>query len=191
MQDPERCTHLAAPAMVRTKKFLCALAMGPTIVRSDFIEACIKTGKVPDAEDFDLKDLDNEKRFKLKLKDAGRRAKANKRSLLKHVPIYCTQDIANGPETYKDIVKANGGMFAIYNGKPTIRKTNPAEDEFGPEPVYLITGQKPTERKLWGSFTAMAKDGNMLPRIVTTDWILDVAMAQQQKWADTYLAEGQ
>ncbi|RDL42012.1 BRCT protein [Venustampulla echinocandica] len=191
VQDPKKCTHLAAPAMVRTKKFLCALAMGPTIVRSDFIDACIKTGEVPDAEDFNLKDSDNEKKFKLKLKDVGRRAKANKRSLLKRVPIYCTQDIPNGPETYEDIVKANGGIFAIYNGKPTIKKTNPAEDEIGPEPVYLITGQKPTERKLWPSFAAMARDGNMLPRIVTTDWILDVAMAQQQKWDDSYLAEGQ
>jgi hypothetical protein len=177
--------------MVRTKKFLCALAMGPTIISTDFIEACVslKKGDAPDIDSYVLKDTANEKKFGLKLKDVVHRAKANKRSLLRHVPVYCTKDIPNGPETYKEIVEANGGHFAVYNGKPVIKKVDPAEDEMGGEPVYLVSGDKPSERRLWSSFVEMAEAGNMEPRIVTTEWLLDVAMAQQLKWDDKYLIE--
>jgi len=125
----------------------------------------------------------------LKLKDAVTRAKANKRSLLRRVPIFCTAEIPNGSDTYKAIVEANGGTFAVYRGRPTIKKVNPEDDEGPAEPVYLISGKRPEERKLWPRFTEMAKDGNMIPRIVDTEWLLDVAMSQQQKWNDRYLAE--
>jgi hypothetical protein len=190
VQDPNNCTHLAAPKMVRTQKFLCALATGPTIVSSDFIDACIRQGEVPEVQDFLLKDHDNEKKFKLKLQDVISRAKANKRSLLRRVPIYCTTEIPNGPETYKSIVESNGGIFSIYRarGGSTIKPTNP-EDDDEPEPVYLITGSRPEERKLWSKFVEMAKAGNMIPRVVNYEWLLDVAMSQQLKWNERYLIE--
>ena len=191
VQDALSCTHLAAPAMVRTQKFLCALASGPTIVSSDFIDACIKKQEMPKVEDFVLIDKENEKKFGLKLKDVLARAKANKRILLRRVPIYCTKDIPNGPETYRAIVESNGGTFAVYTGRPTIKKTNPEEDEGPAEPVYLITGHKPIERQLWPKFAEMANEGNMIPRIVTTEWLLDVAMFQKQKWDKKYLAENE
>lgn len=191
VQDPGSCTHLAAPAIVRTKKFLCALASAPTVVRSEFIDTCVKDGKVPNVGEFLLKDTSNEKKFGLKLKDAVVRAKANKRSLLRRVPIYCTEDVPNKPETYKEIVQANGGTFTIFRGKPFAKKVNPEEDEGGKEPVYLISGTKTPEKNLWPTFKEEAKKGNMVPRIVSTDWILDVAMAQQLKWDNIYLVEGQ
>lgn len=187
--DWSKCTHLAAPAMVRTQKFLCALASGPTILSSDFIDDCIKMGKIPDLEDYKLRDQQNEKKFGLKLKDAISRAKANKRSLLRRVPIYCTADVKNGPETYRDIVQANGGSFTIYSGRPFVKKISPEEDDGPAEPVYLISGQQPSERKLWPKFAEMAKEGNLIPRIVDSEWLLDVAMSQQNKWNDKYLAE--
>jgi hypothetical protein len=190
VQDPSNCTHLAAPAMVRTQKFLCALATGPTIVSSDFIDTCIHEGEVPPVEDFQLRDQENEKRFGLKLKDVVSRARANKRNLLRRVPIYCTAEIPNGSDTYKAIVESNGGMFSVYRarGGPTIKPTSPEEDEGEPDPVYLITGARPEERRLWPKFVEMAEAGNMIPRIVTSEWLLDVAMSQQLKWNDKYLA---
>lgn len=188
--DPSKCTHVAAPAIVRTQKFLCALASGPMILTSDFIDHCVAAkGKIPAVEEYILKDQQNEKKFGLKLKDAIARAKYNKRSLLRRVPIYCTSDIQNGPGTYKDIVNANGGALAIYTGRPFVKKTSPDEDDGPPEPVYLISGQKPSEKKLWPTFAEMAKEGNMVPRIVDSDWLLDVALTQQNKWNDKYLAE--
>lgn len=191
VQDPTSCTHLAAPAMVRTQKFLCALAAGPTIVSSDFIDACISDGAMPLINDFLLKDKDNERRFNMKLKDIVARAKANKRQLLRGIPIYCTAEIPNGSDTHKAIVEANGGVFSIYRarGGSTIKPTNPESDEESdPEPVYLITGQRPEERRLWPKFKEMAKAGHMEPRIVHSEWLLDVAMSQQLRCGDTYLA---
>lgn len=184
VQDPKLCSHLAAPKLVRTKKFLCALAHGPTILHSSFIEACGKSSVIPNIEKYALKDPENEKKFRVKLKDAVIRAKANNRSLLRHVPVYCTAAIPNGPDTFKAITEANGGIFSIYTGRNAMKKVSPEDDPHGPEPVYLISGVGPVEKKLWAGFKAMATAANMIPRIVTTAWILDVCMAQQLKWDD-------
>jgi hypothetical protein len=176
--------------MVRTQKFLCALATGPVIVSSEFIDACIRDGELPDAKDYLLHDQDSEKKFKLKLQDAISRAKENNRGLLRGVPIYCTAEIPNGPETYRAIVQSNGGIFNIYRarGGSTIKPTNPEDDDGPPEPVYLLTGTRPEERKLWDKFSEMAKAGNMIPRVVLHEWLLDVSMSQQLKWSEKYLA---
>ncbi|CZR61128.1 related to RTT107-Establishes Silent Chromatin [Phialocephala subalpina] len=187
--DPSKCTHVAAPSMVRTQKFLCALASGPTIVDSNFIDTCVQKGKIPDVEEFLLKDKGAEKKFGLKLKDAVSRAKANKRNLLRRVPVYCTADIKNGPETYRSIVQANGGTFGIFTGRPFVKKISPEEDDGPAEPVYLITGQTPKEKQLWGKFAEMAVEGNMIPRVVDSEWLLDVAMSQTHKWNNGYLAD--
>ncbi|KAH8598799.1 hypothetical protein B0O99DRAFT_26080 [Bisporella sp. PMI_857] len=191
VQDPTSCTHLAAPSMVRTKKFLCALASGPTIVSAGFIDHCIEHGEIPHAADYPLGDTTNEKKFKLKLKDALVRAKANRRCLLKGISaVYCTAEIPNGTDTYRDIVTANGGTFLIFRGRgvPTIKPTKPEEDDGPAEPVYLLSGDRPEEKKIWSKFTEMAEAGNMIPRIVKTEWLLDVAMSQELKWNDVYLA---
>ncbi len=148
-QDPLTCTHLAAPNLVRTKKFLCALASGPTVISTDFIDTCVKKGELPKTDNFLLKD--------------------------------------NAKE--KAIVEANGGTFAIYSGRPTIKKVNPEDDEGPAEPVYLISGLRPDEKKLWPKFAEMATEGNMIPRIVDTEWLLDVALSQQQKWSESYLID--
>lgn len=190
VQDTRTCTHLAAPAMVRTQKFLCALAGGPIVVSSDFIDNCLKQGKLPRVEDFILQDKENEKKFGMKLTDILTRARANKRHLLIRVPVYCTAEAPNGPDTYKAIVQANGGIFSVYRARnaPTIKPTRPEDDDGEPEPVYLITGPKPEERRIWSKFEEMAKAGNMIPRIVHPEWLLDVAMSQQLKWNSKYLA---
>src|SRR5438045_6111254 len=105
-QDPYSCTHLAAPCIVRTQKFLTALASRATILSSDFIDACLKHGQIPPPEQYLLKDMENEKKFGLKLKDSVKRAKANKRRLLQDIAICCTAHIRNGQEPYKAIVEA-------------------------------------------------------------------------------------
>ena len=141
-------------------------------------------------DDFLLKDPKNEKKFSINLKNVVSRAKVNKRHLLKGVPIYCTPGIDNGPETFQAIVEANGGFLLAYRGRggSMIKPTRPEEDEFGPEPVYLLTSQKPSDRQLWPKFEEMAKVGNMIPRIVRSEWLLDTAMSQQSVWKDEYLA---
>lgn len=192
VQNPLKCTHLAAPTLVRTQKFLCALTVAPIVLSSDFIDACIEKGEVPPCEKFLLKDKTTESRYDLKLKDVIGRAKANKGSLLRLVPICCTAEVPSGTATYDAIVKANGGIMSIYRARPnsTIKKSDPEEDDVV-EPVYLISGNRPEERRLWPKFEETAKAGNLEPRIVSTEWLLDVAMSQQLRWDEKYLVQNQ
>jgi hypothetical protein len=193
VQDPSKCTHLAAPSLVRTQKFLCAIAHAPVVLSTDFIDACLasKSKDLPDTDDYLLRDTVNEKKFGLKLKDILARAKVNRKWLLHKTPVYFTEAIPNGPQTFKGIIDYNGGIWGIYKGKPVLKKIAPEEDIGPAEPVYLVSGLSPAERQLWPGFIAMAKDSNMLPRVVTTDWLLDVALSQKNKWSEDYLATNQ
>lgn len=176
--------------MVRTQKFLCAIAAGPAVLSSEFIDYCIDKGEMPPIDKYLLEDKDNEKRFNLKLKDVVNRAKKNNRRLLRGVAVYCTADIANGPETYKAIVEANGGTLTIYRARGGSTITPVAlENGQRQEAVYLLTSMKAEEKRLWPKFAAMARVGGMDPKIVHTEWLLDTAMAQEIKWDDSYLVE--
>jgi Regulator of Ty1 transposition protein 107 BRCT domain len=41
------CTHLAAPHILRTEKFLCALAYAPTVVSLDWVSHCVEKESIP------------------------------------------------------------------------------------------------------------------------------------------------
>lgn len=177
---------------MRTVKFLCALARGPTVISSSFIDKVLESGKVPPVEDFILKDKEAEKRYDVKLNLSVGRAKANRGKLLWGVPIYCTEKIRNGPDSYKAIAEANGAIFKIYRARSgtTIKPTTAEEDGYAPrEPVYLISSVNPDEKQMWSRFRDMAEKGNMEPRVVAPDWLLDVAMAQQVRFDEKFLVE--
>lgn len=181
-----------APSIVRTVKFLCGLARGPTVLSSSFLEEAIESGSLPDPEDYLLKDEIAEEKWDIDLQISSARAKKWKGQLLRGTPIYCTEKIKAGPETYRSIAEANGALFKTYSARSgtTIKPTTAEEDGFKPpEPVYLITTNTPDERPLWPRFRKMAEDGHMEPRVVTTDWLLNVAMAQEMRWDDKYLVE--
>lgn len=180
---------MAAPAVVRTQKFLCALASGVPVLSTDYITKCLSSGEMLPPQKFLLKDTANEKKFGIKLNESVKRAKDNRGALLHGVAVYCTEGIANGPDTFKSIVESNGGMFYVYRGRGgAVIKPSESDDDEDMEPVYLLSGLKPDERRLWPKFDQMAKDGNMEPRIVVTEWLLDTAMSQSIKWDRHYLA---
>ena len=190
MQDNVACDYLAAPHMVRTMKFLRCLARGVDVINSDFITECLETGKVPDINDHLLVDKENEERFGVTIETAVSRARANKGRLLWGVPIYCTADIKNGVECYKTIAEANGAIFKVYRARSgtTIKPTSEEEDGGAePEPVYLLSSPSAAEKALWPKFEDMARNGHMEPRIVVSDWLLDVAMKQEMGFDDKYL----
>ncbi|KAH7175623.1 hypothetical protein EDB81DRAFT_874463 [Dactylonectria macrodidyma] len=192
VQEGQPCDYLAAPHVVRTVKFLCALARGPTVISSTFIDKILETGKTPDVEDFILQDKETENRYNFSLDKSVARAKSNRGKLLLGIPIYCTEKIRNGPESYKAIAEANTAIFMIYRARSgtTIRPTTAEEDgNAPPEPVYLLSSNSPEEKALWGRFRDMAHKGNMEPRVVAPDWLLDVAMAQQVRFDKKFLVE--
>ncbi|KAI0187537.1 hypothetical protein EV127DRAFT_144692 [Xylaria flabelliformis] len=189
VQDGQPCDYLIAPQLVRTVKFLRNLSKGAIILSSTWIEECLDTKQVPDPEKYVLRDKENEKRFGLKLETSIQRAQENNGQLLAGIPIYCTAGIKNGTESYQAIAEANGAIFMVYGPRSgsTIKPTNPEDDEGGPDPVYLLSTSTPEEKKLWKRFEDMARRGNMEPRVVASDWLLDVVMKQEISFDKKYL----
>lgn len=142
-------------------------------------------------DDFILHDEETEKKHNIKLEKSVARAKANKGKLLVGIPIYCTEKIRAGPDSYKAIAEANGAMFKIYRARSgtTIRPATAEEEGKPPEPVYLLSSDGRDEKSLWHKFREMALQGNMEPRVVVPDWLLDVAMAQQVRFDEKYKVE--
>lgn len=196
VNENAHCDYLVAPKMVRTLKFLKVLARGVDILKSEFVDDILETGEVPDPDDYRLQDKEAEKRFGVTLAAAIARAKELRdsgRSLLRNIPIYCTADIKNGVDSYKALAEANGAIFKVYRARSgtTIKPTTREEDGGAPpEPVYLLTSNSPSEKELWPRFEAMARKGNMEPRVVVSDWMLDVILRQEYFFDKKYLARG-
>ncbi|KAJ6442086.1 BRCT domain-containing protein [Purpureocillium lavendulum] len=192
VQEGQACDFVAAPSVMRTVKFLCALARGARVLSTDFIDEVLATGEVLSPDDFLLKDAVAEKKYDIKLERSSSRAKANKGRLLQGIPIYCTEKIRNGSDNYRRIAEANGAIFKIYRARSgTTIKPTTAEEDGGapPEPVYLISDSGSEYKQIWSRFKEMAESGHMEPRIVASDWLLDVAMAQQVRFDKKHLLE--
>jgi len=191
VQPNQPSDYLVAPHIVRTVKFLVALARGPEVLSCKYIDEALETGAPPPAEDFILQDTDGEERNGFSLATTVARARANKGRLLRGVPIYCTAGIRNGSESYKSVAEAHGALFKIYRGRASTIRPTTAEQDGGrsAEPVYLLSSDTAEERALWPKFEEMAKAGHMEPRIVAPDWLLEVVLQQQVCFEDKYLAD--
>jgi len=194
IQDHASCTHLAAPHIVRTQKFVCALAHAPMILSTDYVDDCLSENRRLDPNDYLLEDTEGEKRMGHKLTDAIARAKNNKGKLLRGHSIYCTEGVNGGFDIYKAIVEVNGGKCLLYRARagsnPALRagvEEDPSDTESGePESVYLISGHTPEEAKLWPRFRQMVQDAGKVPIVVRNDWLLNSALSQEFRWQDYY-----
>lgn len=97
-----------------------------------------------------------------------------------------------GFDVYRDIITANGGICNLYKGRSTMtaskrsftRETqeeqavaeNQGEDEG--DTLYLISGEGKKDKELWPKFRELADKENMVPKIVSGNWLLHVAMNQ-------------
>ncbi|KAF6221067.1 hypothetical protein HO133_002748 [Letharia lupina] len=192
--DVASCTHLASPHILRTQKFICALAHAPIILSTDFVNDCLSQNKRLEPENYLLQDTESEKRMGYKLSDSLVRAKSNKGQLLRGYSIYCTELIHGGFETYKSIAEVNGGKCLMYRARAGFTATLRAGlDEEGddseassPGYVYLISGTTPEEAKLWPKFRQMIDGLGKNPLVVRHDWIVDLALSQKHQWRDSY-----
>ncbi|PHH81699.1 hypothetical protein CDD82_142 [Ophiocordyceps australis] len=186
------CDYVVAPRIVRTVKFLCSLAWGASVLSVDFIDEVLKKGEIPIPEEYALNDQEGESRNNFRIVKSVARAKAHKGKLLQGIPIYCTEKIKGGWESYQSISQANGAIFKVYRARSgtTIKPSTVDEDgDTPPDPVYLLTHNSSEEKQLWPRFKEMAKRGNMEPRVVAGDWLLDVCMAQEVRFSEKFLAE--
>ncbi|SMQ46879.1 unnamed protein product [Zymoseptoria tritici ST99CH_3D7] len=202
--DPKNVDILVAPKLLRTRKFVCALACAPLVVDTTFLDSALKHKKLA-ADPPMLKDREGEQRLGYKLADALERAKLNNRKLFRGWSIFVTKDVNGGFDTYKDIITLNGGVALLYTGRtgitlPKRQERNDPEsgqesqnqggdDEF--DYVYLVSGGSEAEVKLWKTFRDTIGKQQLKARIVQPDWLLHAAMTQQIIWKDSYsLDEG-
>lgn len=193
VQDARKCSHLAAPSILRTPKFVNALAYSPVIVNTDFLTQCLKKNELLDPKDFALVDEAAEERFSFSLGEAAAKAKQNKNKLLQGHNIYCIETIRGGFDAFKSIVDANGGNCLLFRGRlshkvqPQDSNDDGSDDEDPSETeVYLLSSVIPEHQKLWPRFRQIVQEIGKTPRIVRVDWLLDMAMSQELHAADDY-----
>ncbi|KAF8474707.1 hypothetical protein BDZ91DRAFT_844988 [Kalaharituber pfeilii] len=182
--EPNLCTHLAAPKIVRTRNFVCAIAYAPIVVSIAWVEACLNEDRIVDTQKYLLADPDGESRFNMSLPQSLSRAAQNKGKLLETHVIYCAPGVAGGFETCNDITRANGGI--CVNFKSGKRGAN-TPDEIEGGKLVLLSSEAAGDQKLWKPFVTMAKQLGAEPLIYKTDWLLDSAMKQVLRWDDKYL----
>lgn len=195
VQDAKKCTHLAAPSILRTPKFVNALAYAPVIVNDEFVTQCLAKNQLLDPADFPLVDKAAEKKFDFSLEESRARAQENKNKLLRGYRVCCVETIRGGFDAFKSIVEANGGECTLFRGRVSMNESRPRtntddEEDEGNYPekneVYLLSGVAPEQVKLWPRFRQMVQDVGKVPRIVNVNWLLDIAMSQEIRWKDEY-----
>lgn len=204
--NPTECSLLCAPRILRTRKFVMAIAAAPEIVNTGFLDYALKQKTLQETSAYGLQDREMEGKYGINLDESVQRAKDNNQRLLRGWTIYVTDKVAGGFETFKDIIVANGGTALPYRGRTGValprRRLRMNEDpdaglesqnQGGDEEtdyVYLLSGATEDEIKLWGTFKKMAEKQDLEARIVKTDWILNCAMAQRVEWDEKWDLEG-
>lgn len=158
-----------------------------------FLEDCLAQAKLLEPQDYPLEDSVGEKNYGLDLISVVQRAKSNKGRLLGGQKIWVTENIHGGFDTYKSIIELNGGTCLLFRGRPgsipaPVEEPDDEKDSNDEylECYYLVSGATAGEVRLWPRFRAMVKDQCGKPRIVRTDWMLDLALSQQIVWNDKY-----
>ncbi|KAI4717523.1 hypothetical protein E4T48_06320 [Aureobasidium sp. EXF-10727] len=204
--EPAECTLLCAPRILRTKKFIAALAMSPEVVNISYLDAALSKTTLPDIDKYRLEDHEAEERLGFFMNEAIERGATNANRLLHGWTIFVTEKVSGKFETYKEIIAINGGTAVPYKGRSNVLpgpRVAPQEDpEAGDEVknqggdeelnrVYLISSTSDEEVRLWEKFKAEAEKKGLEPKIVKTDWLINLAMSQRVEWDDKWeLKEG-
>ncbi|KAI5310782.1 hypothetical protein KEM55_002143, partial [Ascosphaera atra] len=188
VSDPKKCTHVAAPSILRTPKFLNAIAYAPQILSDKFIEQCVEQEKLLDANKFKLSDGANEARYNISMANVRKRAQKNKNHLMDGMTVYCVENIQGGFDVFKSIVETNGGQCLMYRGRPgapaaTLRRE---KSESGEDEVFLLSGDSAAQKKVWKKFREQVRHADKVPRIVRVDWLLESVMAQEMRWKEKW-----
>ena len=122
---PSECTHLLAASVVRTEKFLCALAKAPFILSEKWATQSVAAKKllgkschcgsfctrltIVAEKDFLLVDNGGESKYGVKLVRSIQRAKENKGALFSGHTFYVTTKVPTDRKLLKNVVAAHGG----------------------------------------------------------------------------------
>ncbi|KAK0212813.1 hypothetical protein DFS33DRAFT_1284670 [Desarmillaria ectypa] len=116
---PSECTHLLAPHVVRTEKFLCALAVSPWILSPEWAIESVVSNKLLPEDDYLLQDQTNERKYDFQLSHAVAKARTLKGQLFAKMVFYVTAKVSVDHKLLKNVVTAFGGQISTQT--PTIR----------------------------------------------------------------------
>jgi hypothetical protein len=183
------CTHLAAVQIVRTEKFLCAIAYGPVVVSLDWVEDCLAQetllGKsllfdlTLAPEDYLLQDRSNEEKYGMRLEQSIIKARKNNRKLFKDYQIYIST-AAKGHVAIQHIVEVNGGEARIVSHNLKQRGKILRSDHLKPaENKVLICTREKDDKDLRAKFKeeTMAEGYSCL--IFSSEWIMRCVLRQE------------
>lgn len=163
---PSECTHLVARNLVRTEKFLCAMAVAPFVVNEKWLLASAAAKQILPEEHYALRDPETEKKHGFKLPEALRRSKETGGKLFAGKTFYITPKVTVDTKLLKNVVIANGGQ--VISTTPTVRilKSNAER--------YVISA--PADKSIW---RPLAQHGYT---IYLPELILDGVLRQEIRW---------
>ncbi|XP_076137096.1 mediator of DNA damage checkpoint protein 1 [Alosa pseudoharengus] len=102
-------THLVTDAVRRTVKFMCAVARGVPIVTLDWLKKCGRAGSFLPADEFLVKDTEQERKFNFRLQESL--SVASSQPLLQGYEIHVTRSVKPEPAQMKDIIVSCGARY--------------------------------------------------------------------------------
>ncbi|KAJ7703113.1 hypothetical protein B0H17DRAFT_1041781 [Mycena rosella] len=165
------CTHLIAPSLVRTEKFLCALAAGAFILSDKWAIDSAAANKLLPEKDYILDDKINEEKWHFRLVDAMARAKEVGGKLFENMTFYVTPKVPVEINLLKNVVTAQGGK--VSKQTPTIRVLNSNSGPSSSLSRYVISC--PEDISIWRPLT---KDHT----IYSQELLLTGAVTQRIDW---------
>ncbi|KAG1837309.1 hypothetical protein DFJ58DRAFT_816048 [Suillus subalutaceus] len=167
---PNDCTHLIAKGIVRTEKFLCAIASSPFVLTEGWVNSSVRTGKLLLETDFLISDLESERKWNFKLSTSLERAKREDAgdSLLKGMTFYVTPKVEIDLKLLKAVIASAGGQ--VQTSKPTTRILK------GNKNRHVISC--PADQSIW---RPLVEEGYT---IYSTELILLAVLTQEIRWKD-------
>ncbi|KAF9499450.1 hypothetical protein BDN71DRAFT_1442113 [Pleurotus eryngii] len=173
VEKASECTHLLAPHLVRTEKFLCAIAANAFILKSEWATASAAANELLPEEAYFLQDDANERKYNVKLSDVLLRAKSNQGQLFTKKTFHVTPKVSIDLKLLRNVIVANGGQMTTQ--APTSRT-------FNKENKYLISC--PEDASVWRPIAQHRP-------VYTTELVLSGALKQEVDWdADAFKVPG-
>ncbi|KIK27824.1 hypothetical protein PISMIDRAFT_7822 [Pisolithus microcarpus 441] len=168
---PTDCTHLVARGIVRTEKFLCAMSFSPYVLKEEWVNASIQSGKLLAEHDYLLSDAVAERKWGFKFSEALQRSKQKDRGtqLFKHLTFYLTPKVPIDHKLLKAVVSSAGGQ--VQNTTPTVRILKAKGNR------YVISC--PEDASIW---RPLVEEGY---KIYSTELILRAVLKQEIEWDNT------
>ncbi|ANB16031.1 Rtt107p [Sugiyamaella lignohabitans] len=159
--DPLKADYIISPRVVRTEKFLSALATAKAVLKPDYLSACISTKSllwpIPTKYILGNKDLQAALVRSAKLREKNK-------GLFEGYSFNVTPDINGGVDTFNRVVMAHGASSSRVISSSKIRNFNQSVNDR----AILITAEK--NEKIAKGFKEMV-GSDVKPYVFTSDWV--------------------